>query len=434
MIDVCERTLSGHADEVREQQIGFRVFGRRSDYNTAEDNIVRVEAGELRKRLEGYFSAEGKDEPIVIRIPKGAYLPVFEDRAAPAAESLPIRSEPATAAPAMGRMAVSGEPAQSGELLTSTPVQTKPVKRESRQESKRPALGTAQRTSLFLLLAGLATLSLWLWSDNRTLRQTMATRGALLSSPSGIWPLLFDSSHHTFIVVADSCLAMFQDLNQTEVPLKDYISRKYLSALNTAEMKLLAQRQYTSVVDVTIAGKILQANAGHRKLCSIRYARDLQIRDFKTNHIILMGSRRSNPWGELFAAQRNFRSEVDPQSARPCYVNQSPKPGEQSIFCNGGESGTPDEAYALVTFIPNLSQTGNVLIIEGTTSEGTEAAGEFISDAEQFSTLTQILSPSRPGQPLPYFEVLLKTSTMAGTSKESVYVTHRILSPRMLAN
>lgn len=74
------------------------------------------------------------------------------------------------------------------------------------------------------------------------------------------------------------------------------------------------------------------------------------------------------------------------------------------------------------------------MFIEGTTSEGTEAAGEFISSAEQFSRVAQILAPGGANQPLPYFEVLLKTSTMAGTSKGSVYVAHRILSPRMLAN
>jgi len=40
-------------------------------------NIVRVEAGILRKRLADYFGGEA-DEPIVLSIPKGSYLPLFE--------------------------------------------------------------------------------------------------------------------------------------------------------------------------------------------------------------------------------------------------------------------------------------------------------------------------------------------------------------------
>jgi hypothetical protein len=56
------------------------VFGRPSDYNPSEDNIVRAEARELRKRLDIYFLTEGRGEPVRIRIPKGSYVPCFEPR------------------------------------------------------------------------------------------------------------------------------------------------------------------------------------------------------------------------------------------------------------------------------------------------------------------------------------------------------------------
>src|SRR5208283_317792 len=56
LVFVCKRTLQKPPEEVHEQDIGFAVFGRRADYNPAEDNIVRVEARELRKRLEQYFA------------------------------------------------------------------------------------------------------------------------------------------------------------------------------------------------------------------------------------------------------------------------------------------------------------------------------------------------------------------------------------------
>src|SRR5580704_3496306 len=49
---ICENALLGRLENVREQPIGTRVFGRAPDYNLNEDNIVRVEARELRKRLE----------------------------------------------------------------------------------------------------------------------------------------------------------------------------------------------------------------------------------------------------------------------------------------------------------------------------------------------------------------------------------------------
>ena len=65
---------------VPEQQIGIYVFGRTPGYNTTEDNIVRSHARLLRLKLEHHFNHEGKDEPVVITIPKGRYLQAFEKR------------------------------------------------------------------------------------------------------------------------------------------------------------------------------------------------------------------------------------------------------------------------------------------------------------------------------------------------------------------
>src|SRR5260370_13643020 len=83
LLYVCERTLQNRQDEVREHQIGNQVFGRREHYSPAEDNIVRVEARQLRKRLDEYFASEGKEEPVVIVIPKGTYIPSFAPRPMP---------------------------------------------------------------------------------------------------------------------------------------------------------------------------------------------------------------------------------------------------------------------------------------------------------------------------------------------------------------
>lgn len=79
LLYVCEKTLTDRQDEVHEQQIGLEVFGRRDGYNPSEDNIVRVEARELRKRLDRYFSSPaGRTEELRIKIPKGGYAPCFE--------------------------------------------------------------------------------------------------------------------------------------------------------------------------------------------------------------------------------------------------------------------------------------------------------------------------------------------------------------------
>jgi hypothetical protein len=77
-LHVCRCALEGKPEEATEQQIGIFVYGRPPGYNPNDDNIVRSQARVLRMKLEHHFATEGKDEPIVITIPKGQYLPVFE--------------------------------------------------------------------------------------------------------------------------------------------------------------------------------------------------------------------------------------------------------------------------------------------------------------------------------------------------------------------
>lgn len=77
---VCQCALENRPEAATEQQIGINVFGRPPGYTPNEDNIVRSQARLLRLKLEHHFSHEGKDEPVVITIPKGQYLPVFEPR------------------------------------------------------------------------------------------------------------------------------------------------------------------------------------------------------------------------------------------------------------------------------------------------------------------------------------------------------------------
>src|SRR5580658_3481905 len=80
LLYVCRSALDSHIDEISEQKIGERVFHRAPDYNPNEDNIVRSQARLLRQKLEAYFATEGAEEPVILRIPKGGYVPEFVDR------------------------------------------------------------------------------------------------------------------------------------------------------------------------------------------------------------------------------------------------------------------------------------------------------------------------------------------------------------------
>jgi hypothetical protein len=72
-----ERSLQDPAQVLHEQEIGVDVFGRLANYDTSHDTLVRVQVSLLRKKLQEHFSEEGRDEPVIIEISKGNYVPVF---------------------------------------------------------------------------------------------------------------------------------------------------------------------------------------------------------------------------------------------------------------------------------------------------------------------------------------------------------------------
>ncbi|MGD9741044.1 MAG: hypothetical protein AB7V53_00285 [Dongiaceae bacterium] len=78
---VVEETLSGRAGHIKAYSIATSVFGRESSFDPQADPIIRIEASRLRRSLERYYLTAGKDDPVRIDIPRGTYVPTFQDRA-----------------------------------------------------------------------------------------------------------------------------------------------------------------------------------------------------------------------------------------------------------------------------------------------------------------------------------------------------------------
>lgn len=70
--------LAGREDEIKEYTIGVKALGRPMDFNPQLDAVVRIHASRLRNILFQYYHGAGKDDLIVISIPKGTYVPVFD--------------------------------------------------------------------------------------------------------------------------------------------------------------------------------------------------------------------------------------------------------------------------------------------------------------------------------------------------------------------
>ncbi|MCX6629934.1 MAG: hypothetical protein NTW28_20140, partial [Candidatus Solibacter sp.] len=112
---VVEETLDGNAGQLKERTVGARVFGLDPAYDTSTNPVVRVSAGELRKRLLQYYHAPDHGGEPRIDLPPGSYVPEFGpapvEVAEPTAAMPPApRSLPRTlyAGAAIGLLALAG--------------------------------------------------------------------------------------------------------------------------------------------------------------------------------------------------------------------------------------------------------------------------------------------------------------------------------------
>ncbi|HLY42893.1 MAG TPA: hypothetical protein VKR52_16885 [Terracidiphilus sp.] len=85
-----EQTLLGNSTDLKERSIGIEVFGRSPSYDANADPVVRITAGEVRKRLSQYYYDAAHAGELVIELPIGSYVPVFRLAEEPGIiESLP---------------------------------------------------------------------------------------------------------------------------------------------------------------------------------------------------------------------------------------------------------------------------------------------------------------------------------------------------------
>jgi hypothetical protein len=140
----------------------------------------------------------------------------------------------------------------------------------------------------------------------------------------------------------------------------------------------------------------------------------------KRNNVILIGGKKANPWVHLFDDQLNFVTDFDNQHSIAFIGNLHPKPGEQARY---EVSYQPNAlvGYSVIGYLPNPGRTGNAIIVAGTDSDATDAAAEFLTSEDALERLQNTLHVKT----LPYFEVLLKTSRLSGTSLSSEMLAYR---------
>ncbi len=93
---VVEAVLRGEAKRIKGYTIGIEALGRGPGFNPQVDPIVRVEATRLRRTMERYYAGPGVNDPIIIGLLRGSYVPTFRRRGARGAARAPGATSPPT--------------------------------------------------------------------------------------------------------------------------------------------------------------------------------------------------------------------------------------------------------------------------------------------------------------------------------------------------
>jgi len=482
LLYVCEQELCGMGNELNEHQIGVKALGRPAAYNPGDDNIVRNYARLLRKRLEEYFKTEGKDEILRVDIPRGHYVPVFYSIESVQNVQLPSlllssASDTAltdeTALEARPTNPSIGWPVQSsrsGDQSKSDSVDAgnaqlgppdKPAETAAHQNSGlvsvvapkpvsaavSPAgLETARSTghngrhwlSLVSVLAvlNLALLGMLLYGIvwMRSSHTQTASASVFPVAPVSVnpWSAIFTSPNPTHLIASDPDIDEIQILTSSSISVSDYANHIYIPAQKTLTPEVreiclnLLHGHRAALVDTQVAAEVAALAQSSSRKIEVQGARSLQFSNLKTDdNFIFLGSPRSDPWVSVFDDQLDFRFAID-NAGFESVRNVHPRPHEQIEYVPSGGGGATGQSFAIIAFVRNPDQNGQILLLAGATAEGTQSAGKLVTDLSRLSMeLRKCGIP--PSGPLEHFELLLHVKMMASSASEYDVVACHIL-------
>lgn len=374
---------------IKERDIACEVLKRPSNFDGTLDNIVRVQVGHLRRKLDQYFATEGKDEPLLIVIPRGSYIPRFE-----------VRERPI-------------EKPKEATLATDLAIAA-----EATAVANRPRVWILALAASLLVVAVALVFSL----RSRAVAAGVAYPVTVPRSANIITQHIFATANPVSVVAADTNLLLIEALLHRDVDISEYSAPNYPDNIMAADIspqmrdmiRIIAVRRYTSFGDTSVMLLTSKVATQFGKDIAPRYSRLINMQDLQRGNFIFIGK---SPWLNLFDPKLNFVQQENPTTHTHAFLNRKPLPGEPGTYPVIGNWSTESTSYASIALLPNLAHTGYVLVLDGTGMEATEAAMEFLSSPESADKIKHLLKGRELDDAAP-FEILLRVYSVQGIAHD----------------
>jgi hypothetical protein len=360
---LVEVSLSGGEDALKERIIGIEVFGRRPDYDTADDPIVRARVGLLRKRLRQYYeSAESKGAKLQIVIPNGSYRPTFVFRSRVSKETHAGLTE--------GR---------SQSVMFHGLDEN--AKREAARSESEPLLSVPRRRRVVLVAASLCAMIVITGLVLTKMRQSELD---LLWAPlirSNKTVLLYTGTTPVFLPSATYGPTVPRSSQEAGLPAVNPHLYSWHEQLPIPSDLTSLPEGLTSPGYVAADVKVAALLSSFHRVSSFRFGSNLAVLDLTASPLVLVGSY-DNFW------------TIDITRDLPFFFDRAigirERNGSHRLWTippSTDYSMTSD--YAVIFKLVDAKNRGPVLGIAGLSSCGTQAAAEFATDASHMRKLSR---------------------------------------------
>lgn len=362
---IVDQTLAGHGELLKERLIGVNVFGRRPDYDTNDDPIVRGRASEVRKRLAQFYQGEGRHAAIRIEINPGSYLATFSES--------PVKPATETAVTAPAVTELETEIPQS---ISVPPPEGNP--RDAAKELKR-------RRAIWKPLLSCVVLLFLMTGSWLLFRSSSAIDIFWKPFMNASGPVLVYSGSNAVYMLSNKFVGQYgatHHLDELERQGREFvIPLSPETKLDPGDLVAL-KNDFVTLGDLSANVRVASLLSMHKKQFDLRCGEDVAFSDLRQSPTILIGAF-NNSWtieltGDLpysFDQGLTLKDQFDKKQVwTPTYT------GDNRVAVD----------YAVVTRMLH-SRTGKPLIaIAGITQSGTRAAADFITDPDQMKKLASM--------------------------------------------
>ena len=344
---VVEKWLLGETDRLKERVLGIEVFHRDPSYDTNSDPVVRIAAGEVRKRLAQYYYDPAHSREVHIELPAGSYIPQvwprpdhFEAKPIPVFETVPV---------------------------------SKPEIAESAHENRKSTLIDSRPLSYWPLVACLifgVALGILASRLSRSFGSVSAAVVPENAAMQQFWQPIVASSGPVWLCIG-----------QVYAPSLQLEPNGARSRFDTPDQLISSgQRPFTfsNLANAATLARVAGVLQSQNKPYSIHGETDTSFSDLAASPSVLIGAY-DNDWTIRLADQLRFRFEMNP-STKEQWISDQQNPGQRigdRVF--GQSLSDTKTVYALISRVRDQSTGQMVMAVAGVSSFGTTVAGDFVS-------------------------------------------------------